>query len=100
MFAPPQSEEGLPVGDDGCCFPFACVVCKEILTAESDSLPGFETGWWSGGSALTASPDETVHPSTHHVMFTDCLLRMRVHSSVACVHVRVNVCVYSEMNVC
>lgn len=38
---PPQSER-LPLGDGGCCFPFASVVFKEILTAESDSLPGVD----------------------------------------------------------
>lgn len=34
--------ERLPLGDGGCCFPFASVVFKEILTAESDSLLGVD----------------------------------------------------------
>lgn len=34
--------ERLPLGDDGCCFPFAFVVFEEILNVESDSLPGVD----------------------------------------------------------
>lgn len=40
-------------------------------------------------------PDKAVHRSTHHLTFTDCLLR-------ECVHLFVCVCVRActEMNVC